>query len=657
MRLTLATCCLGGWIGNATLAAATNDPASPPNDIADLLAQVEPTLAPDTAAATDRSLERLLAGQDEEIPHHPAEAEPWLDAPNGPSDPGLEALLSELTNAGAESQGPFDAAHPLFQELPSAPPNAPAELQAQWALQDAKMQELEDENRRLRDQAQQLQSALDRLQAELADKPQPSAALAEARAAEEEREQTRQRLESKLDKLAEKNQRLRTDNESLSEELALVKSQAAELDEKLKVLETGRAAAADELRRQLAAREAELAALQTDRPAAAAERDPLQRELAADSRELQEQRQRADESLASLRAELAEKEKRLLAVDEDNQRLRKEQAESAAYLRDLRAETAEKDGQIQNEARDRAREVGQLQERLAQSQNELAVLQAARTEQATAAAASAKLKREWEAATRLLRNQETRAAAAVAELRAELAAKDGQIQALQTAVENAKDRAEQAENLQHQLEARARKKLEAALQANANLERRLAQLGEASGSRPGADDPAQAAKEPETADGVPAPRIAPPVGTLVAQIRQLLQAGDNAAALAAVQEARQALPTDVNLALLEGLALIRLQRYAEAARNLAPLAKAHPRNADIHAALGAAMLGSGFYDEAREILLLANRLDKRMPECLFNLAQLHAFVDPIDLPTARKFYLQARALGLAANSELEKALQ
>jgi Flp pilus assembly protein TadD len=140
-------------------------------------------------------------------------------------------------------------------------------------------------------------------------------------------------------------------------------------------------------------------------------------------------------------------------------------------------------------------------------------------------------------------------------------------------------------------------------------------------------------------------------------VRQLLQEGDNDSALATVQEARKTRPADMNLPLIEGITLIRLQRYPEAATLLIDLAKNSPQNAEVHATLGAAMMGAGFYEEARETLLMAAKLDKNLPECQYNLAQLYAFIDPINLKLARKYYQQARDLGLAADPQLEKALK
>lgn len=140
-------------------------------------------------------------------------------------------------------------------------------------------------------------------------------------------------------------------------------------------------------------------------------------------------------------------------------------------------------------------------------------------------------------------------------------------------------------------------------------------------------------------------------------VRQLLQEGQNEAALATIQNARRAAPSDMNLGLIEGIALIRLQHYSDAAKQLIDLAKQNPRNAEVHATLGAAMMGAGFYDEARDTLKMAIGLDKNLPECQYNLAQLYTFIDPINLRLAKRHYRIALDLGVAPDAQLEEALK
>ncbi len=162
------------------------------------------------------------------------------------------------------------------------------------------------------------------------------------------------------------------------------------------------------------------------------------------------------------------------------------------------------------------------------------------------------------------------------------------------------------------------------------------------------------------APAAPAPAAAPlpiPDGmTAAAFVRQLLQEGRNPEALATVQNARRAATGDMNLALIEGIALIRMQRYDPAATLLIDLARRNPSNPEIHATLGAAMMGAGFFDEARETLQKAVRLDRNLAESHYNLAQLYAFIEPVNLRLARRHYRNARDLGLSPDPQLEQAL-
>ncbi len=292
---------------------------------------------------------------------------------------------------------------------------------------------------------------------------------------------------------------------------------------------------------------------------------------------------------------------------------------------------------------------------------------------------------------------------AVNELRAENDRLKKEIKTLDGELDSAEIRADQAELQAKQAvakrkdaeadlkEARAdqidtKKDLKKALHDQADAEKELAALQRkpaAPGSSSKKDKPKEEAKaksnpEPKPAEKAPKtpkeepkeelPPASPVMATVPPKsvprgmaapdfVRQLLQEGDNDAALATVQEVRKTAPADMNLLLIEGIALIRLQRYAEAATLLIDLAKNNPRNAEAHATLGAAMMGAGFYEEARETLLLAVKLDKNLPECQYNLAQLYAFVDPVNLKLARKYYKQALDLGIAPDQQIEKVLK
>ena len=54
---------------------------------------------------------------------------------------------------------------------------------------------------------------------------------------------------------------------------------------------------------------------------------------------------------------------------------------------------------------------------------------------------------------------------------------------------------------------------------------------------------------------------------------------------------------------------------------------------------------------------MALKLDKNLPECLYNLAQLYALVDPKDVKQARKYYQQALDLGVTPDAQLDKVLK
>ncbi len=358
-------------------------------------------------------------------------------------------------------------------------------------------------------------------------------------------------------------------------------------------------------------------------------------------------------------------------------------------------------------------ELDYLKSRIASLEAEIAEFDTIQNELDAVTAENDKLRKDLEAANRQLADRARGEQASTEGLRAELAAKEERIQALQKDLESKKQldqalnemeaqanelraqnerlnqeiktldgeldgaevRADQAELKARQAGeklAKAEQDLQKARKEQAGAGKQVAALPhEAGPEKTGRreEKAKTAAKEPSTeepkaglASSPVAATVPPrpvPQGMLASDyVRQLLQEGDNDAALATVQEARKAFPTDMNLVLIEGIALIRLQRYPEAAAMLIDLAKSNPRNAEIHATLGAAMMGAGFYEEARETLLKAIKLDRNVGgEYYYNLAQLYALVDPIDLKQARRFYQQARDLGVAADKQLEKAMK
>ncbi len=364
-------------------------------------------------------------------------------------------------------------------------------------------------------------------------------------------------------------------------------------------------------------------------------------------------------------------------------------------------------------AADRSVEIGYLKSRIASLEADLSELGNLQDKLDGALAESGKLRQDLDAANQQLAGQEDSNRSTLAGLRSDLAKKDEKILSLQQDADAKKQldqalndleaqvgelraqnerlnqevknldaeldeteiRADQAELKATQAEAKlkdAENAIRDARDGQADADKKRVELDRKPApeklERAKPEEQAKAAESaPETAPAIPSkspvmatvPPKPVPKGMLASDyVRQLLQEGDNESALATVQEARKAFPTDMNLVLIEGIALIRLQRYPEAATMLVDLAKNNPRNAEIHATLGAAMMGAGFYEEARDTLLMAVKLDKNVGgEYFYNLAQLYALVEPIDLKQARKYYKQARDLGIAADPQLEKAMK
>ena len=360
-------------------------------------------------------------------------------------------------------------------------------------------------------------------------------------------------------------------------------------------------------------------------------------------------------------------------------------------------------------AADRSVEIDYLKSRIASLESELADAEALQDEVDALRAQNEKLQGEMDLANQKLGEKAQGEQAALESLQAELQEKESQLQALREQVDSKKEldqvlndmegkvnelreqnerlnsemktldreldeaeaRAEQAEQKARQLEDELMKGPEGVAVASNPADDVLpppADLEEKARAeeKPAAQKP-EKKKEPKTAPAasfaespvkasVP-PKPVPDGLTAADYVRQLLQEGDNDAALATVQQARAVAGNDMNLALIEGIALIRLQRYSDAAALLIDLAKNNPKNAEVHATLGAAMMGAGFYSEARETLLMAAKLDKNLPEVHYNLAQLFAFVDPVDLKAARKYYQGALSLGIPPDPQLDKALK
>lgn len=458
-------------------------------------------------------------------------------------------------------------------------------------------------------------------------------------------------------------------------------------DGQIKETDAARAAEIEQLQKRISGFEAERAeteSAQNAQRALADENAALRKELDDAKQQINEPRR--DENgapLRALRTELADTAQKLRATDKDNRQLRKKLDKAEASFLRIQSEQAEQEGKIKEADAARAAEIEQLKTRIAgleaeQSQSEsvqkahlalTAENDSLRKELDDAKASLQNLRADLdvktdaqkvlEESTRQLRAQQGKDQDVLRDLRDQLAAKDQQMDDLRKELDGRKN-LDSAIKLAEKEAARLQGKID-------HLNRRIADLDaalQASEFRADlADTKARQAeakrKEAEQAlaqasAGSPPASIGPNPSDAV---RRLMQSGNDGAALAAVREARRASPIDPTLALLEGTALIRLRLYPEAIALLSALAQQNPRKADIHAALGAAQIGAGSYEEARKTLLESVRLDNNLPESHFNLAQIYARIEPKNLEQARKCYQQALELGLAPNERFEQALK
>ncbi len=192
--------------------------------------------------------------------------------------------------------------------------------------------------------------------------------------------------------------------------------------------------------------------------------------------------------------------------------------------------------------------------------------------------------------------------------------------------------------------------------------RRQVEAEEAVDAAEPVEDVAEAVEEEVRTVSVPGlypPRPVPPGMGEEDFVRRLLEAGDTEVALATVHDLRKdGREKELGLGLLEGKALIMLGQYNTALQLLAVLGRENPENADVMADFGAAALGAGEYDLARDALEDALRLDGDVSgECAYNLALIYAQVEPVDLRAAREHYERALEAGVERDEALEAMLE
>jgi Flp pilus assembly protein TadD len=144
---------------------------------------------------------------------------------------------------------------------------------------------------------------------------------------------------------------------------------------------------------------------------------------------------------------------------------------------------------------------------------------------------------------------------------------------------------------------------------------------------------------------------------LKARGRGLMQLGDGAGSLAALQECVRLTPTDAQGQLLLGMAYCRVQKFKEAIAVLRPLVLKDSSNVSARNVLGAAWLGQGNMNEARLELEKVLRMNPNLSDAHYNLAQVFVFSRPPDYTQARRHYRRALELGATPDREIEQLME
>lgn len=107
------------------------------------------------------------------------------------------------------------------------------------------------------------------------------------------------------------------------------------------------------------------------------------------------------------------------------------------------------------------------------------------------------------------------------------------------------------------------------------------------------------------------------------ELRALVTRGEAAAALPRIEKAAAANPRDVQLRFLQGVALMDLQRHAEALDHFSRMAQDYPELPDPHNNIALLHARAGRLEQARQALELALRNDPSHRAARSNLGQVY----------------------------------
>lgn len=142
-----------------------------------------------------------------------------------------------------------------------------------------------------------------------------------------------------------------------------------------------------------------------------------------------------------------------------------------------------------------------------------------------------------------------------------------------------------------------------------------------------------------------------------AEAQRLIGKSDLDAAMNLLNEAALLFPKAEDMRLMLGVVCCQAGQFIRATEVLNALAQDSPTNAEARVVLGSAYMAMNDLNSAKAQMEEAARLNPKMPEASYNMAQI-LFRDPNSDPAAaRHYYYQSVQLGGAPDLELENAIR
>jgi Flp pilus assembly protein TadD len=142
-----------------------------------------------------------------------------------------------------------------------------------------------------------------------------------------------------------------------------------------------------------------------------------------------------------------------------------------------------------------------------------------------------------------------------------------------------------------------------------------------------------------------------------AEARRLLNDNKAPEAVTLLRDASACFPDATDIRLMLGTACCYARQFQEAVRVARGVISAAPTNASAYVVLGTGMMGLGEYRQAIRHTERALKINPRLAEAHYNLAQMWLMVSPSEPYTARDHYFRSLELGGAHDPVLEDAIR